>query len=114
LPGVIKDKFPQKVGIMTSIYTTGMAIFATTASAVSIPFSENLGFGWQLSLFVWALPVVFGLILWIFIAKKSKRGASSPVFLTEKSRSGIWKSKLAWFVALFMGLQSLMFYVTIS
>src|SRR5699024_5266155 len=39
---------------------------------------------------------------------------TSHSFLTEKSSSGIWRSKLAWFVALFMGLQSLMFYVTIS
>src|SRR5699024_1731790 len=40
LPGVIKEKFPQKVAIMTSLYTTGMATFATTASGVSIPFAN--------------------------------------------------------------------------
>src|SRR5699024_11965920 len=31
-----------------------------------------------------------------------------------KGSSSIWKSPLAWQVALFMGLQSLIFYVTIS
>src|SRR5699024_9000165 len=31
-----------------------------------------------------------------------------------KKGSGIWKSNLAWKVALFMGFQSLIFYVTIS
>src|SRR5699024_3148271 len=46
LPGVIKEKFPQKVAIMTSLYTTGMATFATTASGVSIPFANELGLGW--------------------------------------------------------------------
>src|SRR5699024_7158067 len=70
LPGVIKEKFPQKVAIMTSLYTTGMATFATTASGVSIPFANELGLGWQLSLLFWILPAVIGGFIWLIIAMK--------------------------------------------
>src|SRR5690625_5890411 len=31
LPAIIKEKFPHKVGRMTSLYSTSMAIFAATA-----------------------------------------------------------------------------------
>src|SRR5699024_12344094 len=58
LPGVIKEKFPQKVAIMTSLYTTGMTTFATKASVVSITCANVLGLGWQLSLLFYILSVI--------------------------------------------------------
>src|SRR5699024_3575309 len=42
LPSVIKDKFPHKVAIMTSLYTTSMTLFATIASATSIPLADGV------------------------------------------------------------------------
>src|SRR5690625_3111872 len=116
LPGIIKEKFPAKVAIMTSIYTSSMAIVATSASGVSVPLSEGLNLGWQLSLFVWVIPAVIGLAIWIIVYRKNnkKHKAERLRFLESKTKSGIWKSPLAWKVALFMGLQSLIFYVMIS
>ena len=70
LPGVIKEKFPTKVAIMTSIYTTSMGILATTASGVSVPLSEGLHLGWQLTLFIWIFPAIVGLIIWLVVYKK--------------------------------------------
>src|SRR5699024_1257703 len=116
LPGVIKEKFPAKVAIMTSIYTTSMSIFATTASGVSIPLSEGLGLGWQLALLIWVVPAAIGVIIWLIVYKRNNRLADAEpmkFFETQKG-SGIWKSNLAWKVALFMGFQSFIFYVTIS
>src|SRR5699024_9312422 len=109
LPSVIKEKFPLKVAVMTSMYTTGMVLLATTASGVSIPIADDLNF-------VWAAPAVIGIVIWIMIALKSNDKKTDEMDeTTEKQQSsGIWKSKVAWHVALFMGLQSFMFYVTIS
>lgn len=114
LPGIIKEKFPQKVAIMTSLYTTGMATFATTASGVSIPLANGLELGWQLSLLFWIIPAVIGGIIWLLIAVRVKRPQQEETHTENKGSSNIWKSALAWQVALFMGLQSLIFYVTIS
>lgn len=116
LPGVIKDRFPHKVAIMTSLYTSSMALFATTASGVSIPLANGLKLGWQLSLLVWIIPAVIGLMIWLYISIKDREQRSADqlrYFETEKS-SGIWKSSLAWKIGLFMGLQSFIFYVMIS
>ena len=115
LPGVIKEKFPTKVAVMTSLYTTSMSIFATAASGLSVPLAENLALGWQKSLLLWAMPAFVGAIIWLYIFKKSatKEKASSLQFY-ESNQYDIWKDTLAWKVAIFMGLQSLVYYVTIS
>src|SRR5690625_6710017 len=41
LPAIIKEKFPHKVGRMTSLYSTSMAIFAATASGVTVPIANR-------------------------------------------------------------------------
>lgn len=115
LPSVIKDKFPHKVAIMTSLYTTSMSIFATTASGVSIPLADGLQLGWQFSLFVWVTPAIAGLIIWLIIVMKNNKQSNDRIRYFEREKSsGIWKAPLAWQVALFMGFQSFIFYVTIS
>src|SRR5699024_1190201 len=70
LPGVIKENFPAKVAIMTSLYTTSMSFFATAGSAVSVPVVEGLNMGWKWALFIWILPVGLAFIVWLFILQK--------------------------------------------
>lgn len=118
LPSIIKDKLPHKVAIMTSLYTTMMALFATIASGVSIPLAVGAQLGWQIALLVWIAPAFIAFVLWLIIVTKNNKQTKSKSLKNvskEKSSSrGIWKEPLAWQVALFMGLQSLMFYVMIS
>jgi CP family cyanate transporter-like MFS transporter len=114
LPAVIKDKFPAKVGLMTSVYSTAMGVFAATASGISVPISSGLGWGWQAALFVWATPAVIGIIIWIYLVKKPDASDVKEMRFVNSNDSRIWSSSLAWQVAAFMGLQSFLFYVTIS
>ncbi|WP_284139233.1 MULTISPECIES: MFS transporter [unclassified Virgibacillus] len=114
LPGVIKDKFPTKVGIMTSIYSTSMGVLAATASGVSIPLAVNYGLGWQLSLLFWIIPAILGIPVWIYLLKKNGKEKSQGLRYVTTNDNRIWKSPLAWQVASFLGLQSFLFYVTVS
>ena len=114
LPSIIKDKFPLKVALMTGIYSTSMGIVATIASGISYPLTIGMQLGWQLSLLIWVIPVVIALVIWLFIYRQANQQQKNGVKFYEAHSSGIWKSKLAWKVATFMGLQSLIFYVTIS
>src|SRR5690625_7602253 len=70
--------------------------------------------GWQILLLIWGIPVLIALAIWLFIYKRISQKHKNGVKFFEPGSSGIWKSKLAWKVAAFMGLQSLIFYVTIS
>lgn len=118
LPGLIKDKFPLKVGLMTGIYTTTMGIVAATASGLSIPIAGSFERGWQVSLFIWTIPVILAIIIWIYLKSKSqqskKNANNRQVKYAQPSGNRIWRSPLAWQIAVFMGLQSFLFYVTIS
>lgn len=116
LPGVIKEKFPLKVALMTSIYSTVMTLIAAIASGLSIPFSKGLNLGWNMALLVWIVPAVIAIVLWIYLAKKNKSAEieqKAHMKHTDK-RNNIWRSALAWQVALYMGFQSSFFYITIS
>jgi CP family cyanate transporter-like MFS transporter len=105
----IKIKLPEKIGLMTSVFTTGMSLFAAIATGASIPLAQ--AFGWRGSLFSWVLLVVLAIICWLPQVKKQK--------ITNKEIEGpkgnnVWRSRLAWQVSLFMGLQSFIFFTLIA
>ncbi|MGM0903476.1 MAG: CynX/NimT family MFS transporter [Bacillota bacterium] len=113
LPAVVKDKFPQKFGLMTSVYSTSMGLIASLASGISVPLAVNLNLGWQGAQVVWAIPAVVAIILWFFLFKQNQKNRS-VIKEVVPSSSTIWRSPLAWQIAIFMGFQSFLFYVTIS
>lgn len=114
LPGVIKEHFPTKVPIMTSIYSTTMGVFAAIASGLSIPVAVGFNWGWEIALLLWTIPAVFAGIIWAYLSKKSNANRDTGLQYVTKRDGRIWKSPLAWKVALYMGLQSSLFYVTIT
>lgn len=114
LPSVVKDKFPKKIGLMTSVYSTTMGVFAATASGLSAPLATRLNFGWKWSLFVWVIPALIAIVIWMILIIKNEKEKSEQIRFIPTSDYKIWKSPLAWQIALFMGLQSSLFYVTVS
>ncbi|WP_018922607.1 CynX/NimT family MFS transporter [Salsuginibacillus kocurii] len=116
LPGIIKFNFPQKVGIMTSIYTAGMGLFASIGSGLSIPLAETAGLGWEMTLAIWGLLGGLALVFWAPQLKGSvsARTSSAVAASVDHNHMPIWKSSLAWYVTLFMGLQSFVFYNMIA
>lgn len=112
LPGLIKEKYPHKVGLMTSLYSTSMVVFAAIASGLSIPLADRAGLGWQNTLLSWSILTVAGIIVW-GIAMKTNPSTKEKTFF-EPSATKLLRSSLAWQVTIFMGLQSFLFYITIS
>ena len=113
LPSIVKGKFPLKVGLMTSVYSTSMGLMASLASGVSIPLAEGLNLGWQNTLIIWGIPVVLAIVIWLYLAK-TKEETQAVLKQNRSHDQAIWRSPLAWQIALFMGLQSFQFYVVIS
>ncbi|RKL67114.1 MFS transporter [Salipaludibacillus neizhouensis] len=110
ISGIIKDKFPEKLGMMTGIYITSMSIMAALASGLAVPLAENYSLGWEKSLGVWALLPLIGILIWLPQLKNKHTKIKSSVSV----KSSIWRSSLAWQVTLFMGFQSCIFYCLIS
>lgn len=110
LPSLIKRDFPNKSGLMTSLYSSMLGIGATLGAGLSIPLAEIVGWRWSLG--AWAIPVILAMILWLPQLRFRTLPAHSRSFSTSLKQLG--SAPLAWQVALFMGLQSLAFYVILA
>ena len=112
LPGLIKRDFPHRAGLMTSLYSTALGVSATLAAGVSFPIAESTGLGWRGSLALWAVPALVAALAWVPQILRADRNDASAG--TTNPAVALWRSSLAWQVTLFMGLQSLAYYVTLT
>lgn len=119
IPVIIQLNFPLRVGIVMGFYAVFMNVFGAIASGVSVPISSLLGLGWRGALAFWGILVVFAIIMWIPALRSQKDFLNHEVKQDheneqQKKSGNIWRSKLAWYITFFMGLQSLIFYTTIT
>ncbi|MCC8360420.1 CynX/NimT family MFS transporter [Salinimicrobium sediminilitoris] len=112
IPALTKQNFPHKAGFITSLYSATMSIGASLAAGLSVPLAADLNLGWQGSLASWSLLAFAAFVIWIPQIKRIKRNKPRRSFKTAmKKLSG---TQLVWQLALFMGLQSLTFYVLLA
>ena len=112
IPAIIKLYFSEKVGLVTSIYTSGMCIFAAVGAGISVPLAKGMNLGWKNALASWFILTVITILIWIPQVAKKQAAVSNTKKI--KSTNSIWKSKLAWWVTLYMGTQSLLFYSLVA
>lgn len=119
LPVVVRTYFPHRVGAVTGIYSTMIALGSTVAAGIAVPLSATLG-GPSGGLEFWTLPAVAALILWT--ASRSQRRdrdirAAHPAHGPGQPHiplAAAARSKLAWAMALAFGLQSMVGYVVMG
>ncbi|MFI0369432.1 CynX/NimT family MFS transporter [Actinomadura sp. 1N219] len=118
MPAVIKRAFPARVGSLTGLAMMLMAASGAVAAGLAVPLDE--AGGWRVALAVWAVPSVIALLVWGPLAIRGRRTtvppntpASTPATASADGGS-LLRSPIAWYVAVFMGLASLMFYVLMS
>lgn len=114
-PGYIKTSFPKHIGLMTGIFAVAMNLTAAFASGFSLRLGEWTGFGWRGSLGVWVILAVLSIIAVFF----DRLGGQNNVIPEQKKQAQtgighIFKSRLAWYISIFMGIQSLVYYSLIS
>ncbi len=109
LPGVIKSEFPDRIGPMTGLYSTFMAAFATISGGISVPIAQAAS--WQVSLCIWLVIALAALFVWL--PCRSLRFTSAPLG-DGKPRRSVARDKMTWFIALFTGLQAMMFYCIVA
>ncbi|MEX2511351.1 MAG: MFS transporter [Cyclobacteriaceae bacterium] len=107
---LVKSKMPQKTGWVTGIFSTGMTFMAAIATAVSVPLAKDMGWGWRGSLLFWSSLLIVTLLVWW-----PQLGLEKSAHQRNPNKStGMWKSRLAWQVSLYMGVQSLLFFTMIT
>jgi len=106
LPSLVRLHFPHRVGLLTSIYTTSMAVGLTLASVLTVPVSEQLG-SWRWGLLTWALTALVAALPWLGLVRHDRSLAATPH--TVRLRD-VARTRLGWAMAMFFGLQSLQAY----
>ncbi len=114
MPSIIKKDYPHQIGTMTTAYVMVMTLTGALATGLAVPIAGYFAGGWRLSLGVWAIFAALTFALWLPETRKTNQ----PVRAREPSGATgakpIWRSATAWQVTVFMGLQFLIYYVTIS
>ncbi len=111
LPGLIKRDFSGHVARMTGAYSITMGAAAAAGSAMVVPLALA-GFGWRGALLLLMVFPLLALLLWL---PQARRQATTPMTGSGAAHNRrIWRSALAWQVTLFLGINSLVYYVIVG
>ena len=96
LPPLVKKYFPDRIGLMTTIYSTTMAIATFTPPLIAVPVADAAG--WRLSLGLWSVFALVALIPWIVMLVRERGGAGAEDIETANPQvfGRMWRLALAW------------------
>ena len=115
LPGLVKKYYPEKLGLMTGFYAVVMNVGAAVAAGISYPIlSSNIGgekFSTGLAVNIWIIIAVINIFVYTAMSKNS---SVSEVKDKHEKVHGYFKYSKMWTIMLSMGLQSALFYCSVS
>ncbi|WP_314059385.1 MFS transporter [uncultured Vagococcus sp.] len=111
VPSLVKRDFKKNPGLVTGLYSVTMNTFGALASGISLPLVTSFGFTWQQSLGIWGILAILAIVIW---SPQLKKHSVIKIETGFNEKSNLLKSTLAWKISIFMGLQSLFFYVAIA
>ncbi|MGO2505945.1 MAG: MFS transporter [Psychrobacter alimentarius] len=111
---VIKQRTPKHIPLITGLFSLVMTVTAGVVAGVVLPLSEQVG--WQWALGGWSLLGIFAIVIWIFLRLRLGSSSHQAADIPTAGHSDIsmWRTPFAWQIAVFMGLQSLLFYTVAS
>lgn len=113
LPVVIKRYFPDRVGPMIGLYSMALSVGTSLAAAATVPLTTALGGNWRLGLGLWGVLAAAALVLWVvvLVVRRERVGRGGG---PQGAKLPILRSRTAWALALFFGLQSTSAYATMG
>jgi CP family cyanate transporter-like MFS transporter len=116
LSSLIKRRWPERAGFLIGLYITALSAGAIVASLVSVPLWQGTGGSVALTLGWLAAPAALAVLLWLPQARSGPRATpSATVAATARpARVAVHRHAITWYVTIFMGMQSLLYYATLS
>ncbi|MGM0928339.1 MAG: MFS transporter [Actinomycetota bacterium] len=121
LPALLKRDFPERMASLTGGYSAVLGGCASLGAGLAVPLSlVSIGgepAGWRFALTAFVVLALPAVLLWLPRLRRGSRhpdqtrdAAAAPALV----RGAVWKSGIAWQVTLYMGLQSMIFYILIT
>jgi CP family cyanate transporter-like MFS transporter len=96
LPPLVKRYFPDRIGLMTTIYVTAMSVSTFLPPLIAVPVADAAG--WRVSLGLWGVVALASVVPWIALLVHPRR--ETPAELPEEAEPGLlryaFRSPLAW------------------
>ena len=104
LPSLIQANEPKRLGFLTTLYITAMGLSTAVTSSVAVPITQVTS--WQ------GLVWVVALVIWLPNTRHNHylKQSSSP----HDKKESWYKNGKVWAIMFFCGLQSLLFYTTMT
>ena len=127
LSSLIKRRWPERAGFLIGLYITALSAGAIVGSLVSVPLWQATGGSVALTLGWLAAPAALAMLLWLPQARSRSTPAAvaapappaagagpGPAAPARQARVAVHRHAIAWHVTIFMGMQSLLYYATLS
>jgi CP family cyanate transporter-like MFS transporter len=109
-PALVRRDYPKRITTVMPIYSAVLALMASLGAGLSIPIASYFGDNWKFGISVWAIPAVVVALIWIPLLRKAQ-----PMPDTHENHfKELLRSKKAWLVSLYMGVQSAIFYTQVA
>ncbi|MET0129365.1 MAG: MFS transporter, partial [Stenotrophomonas chelatiphaga] len=110
VPPLVKRYFANRVGTVSTLYITVLQLGTMVPALMAVPLAQQAG--WRVSLGIWSIFAVAAALPWIALARRRPHPdpldtAADPA---AQPHGKVWRTPLAWGMALMFGMTSLMTY----
>lgn len=125
LPSLVKRRMPERAGLVIGLYLLMLSAGAIVGSVLAVPVFNAAGGGStpgsaavRISLGLWSVTALLAAVAWLpqlrYRTLPEDPASAGTVPQRQAGLLSIGRGALAWQVTLFMGLQSLSYYATLS
>jgi CP family cyanate transporter-like MFS transporter len=116
LPPLVKRYFPDRIGIVTSLYATVISVSTFLPPLLAVPVADSAG--WRVSLGMWALTALIALAPWsslLIRARASRFDEVDPTTAEVEAASAamfgrVWRTPVAWAIMVVFSISSVNVY----
>ena len=108
MPSLVKDHFPDRIGEMTALYTTALAVGTTAAAGLTVPIADATGGTWRTGIGSWAIFTAVAIVPWLPTLRRDRTTGDELNRTLPMSR--LLRSRTAWALTIFFAMQSMQAY----
>lgn len=109
LPPLVKRYFPDRIGLMTSLYAMVLALSTLVPPLVAVPVADATG--WRFSAGMWGILAMGAILPWLgILVRRAPKVTADDGVIEEpepKLLGRIWHAPIAWSLAIVFAVSSL-------